>query len=430
MPRPRDARARRPARRPTAAKSSGAAPEDALRSELERLGRDLARRWRELVAALPGAPSGPRRLADALGETAPTASRLLKAIRQDDPLATLLYLPGPEPLRRALAAAAERGADARTVRPAREAVARLEAVIHDVAGDRGRLHALLQGWVPAERAAFELRRRQAAFKAISELKGVACGLDLCTFLLVPSEHGDAVDLACLHGRVRLAHLRADRSPRLGTRNLRGGGERFVPTNLDGASLEDPRNLARLDAFSTLPADGLRVERFDESVHYLLDHVASGGEASVDLWLAEVNRQALPLRPEPDPGAPARFVFHVTELPAEAVALDLVVHRDLFPGAAPRYQVHDTSGDGPGSPHEEARATSLVEEGEPLELGSGLSRAHLLGYPRYRELVQHVLARLRLGVEDFRGFRHRLEYPLPATQISLILPDGDRVGGRF
>ncbi len=52
-----------------------------------------------------------------------------------------------------------------------------ETLIREEAGDRGALNAIIHAWLPQARRAFELRRRQSAFKARSELRGYRCVMD-------------------------------------------------------------------------------------------------------------------------------------------------------------------------------------------------------------------------------------------------------------
>ena len=128
---------------------------------------------------------GPIASAATLGVDKVLASRLLKALRQQEPIAIAHQVPGPEPLRCVLRSAIASGVAESVVDEAVLAVDAFERMIRETAGDRSSLDAIISGWLPDARLEFELRRKQAAFKAMSELKGVAGDTNYACSILRP-----------------------------------------------------------------------------------------------------------------------------------------------------------------------------------------------------------------------------------------------------
>src|SRR5690606_31550435 len=94
---------------------------DALRAWAEDAGRELGEALRTVLGALPGAGEGPIELAKRLGLNRDVAGRVLLSVPRP-PLEVLADIPGPEPLRRFLAAARRAGAGEAAVERAARAV--------------------------------------------------------------------------------------------------------------------------------------------------------------------------------------------------------------------------------------------------------------------------------------------------------------------
>ncbi len=76
-------------------------------------------------------------------------------------------MPGPEPLRKLAHAAARKGVSRELVADLEKAVEQFDQLIRTEGGDRIGFDAILAAWLPEARAEFELRRKQAAFRALS-----------------------------------------------------------------------------------------------------------------------------------------------------------------------------------------------------------------------------------------------------------------------
>lgn len=388
-----------------------------LREDLGLLGQELGDGLGRVLAAVPGQPGGPQALAAALGLDKVLASRVLKALRQRDPLAVVHGLPGPEPLRRLLRAARRRGADPRHVQAAARAVDRFEALIRAEAGDRSALDAMIASWLPAARSEFELRRKQAAFKAVSQLKGAEARVSLSAVWLAPSASGARIDVVWLMGLLGLKRLRPGATVKLATRRIAREESPRRPRDLGGDEFEDLEEV-RLDEFCTEPPGRLEVRRAGDRTHYVLAGTGFGPRSAVDLILAEVNREEMARWVEPDLGRKG-YVFADVGTPARVLVMDVFCHRDVYPGSEPELQIYDTSIEGVADVNDRSRDIDRLDVQESIQpLETGRSRPRLPDVPNYLEMLDHVNASLAWDPSDFRGWRCRIDYPIYGSQIAV------------
>lgn len=402
-----------------------APPGAELRERVEAAGDRLARAFGQLIAGFPGAPLGPQRLSEVLGETVVTTSRLLKALRASDPILVVHYLPGPDPLRRLVVGAKKNGAPKAIAAETDLAIDEFEALIREEAGDRGSLGAILSDWVPELRNEFEVRRRQAVFKATSELRGMSCATSLSSLLLHPSEDGEHIDVVCVDGLFGLRRLRPAAQLRLTTRRIPGEGtadaqQERHPFNLAGSRVEDVQD-ARLDQFCVAPAAPMEVVRLGEDLHYVLGESGFGPDSAVDIVQAEVNRNEL-VHPNHEEGDGERFVFHIVAAPSKAMIFDVHIHESLIGDRRPELLLYDTTLQGPARAHDPDREFDRSDPSESItELGTNLNQKRVPEIPTYVDLMRHVFGELNWKSETMRGFRVRADFPLVSAQYVYTLP---------
>src|SRR5262245_17701987 len=167
----------------------------------------LLRAIERLLDAVPRSAPGPQVLARELRIDKVLASRVLKAVRAEDPTSVAYHMPGPDPLRRLVRAAAKRGVPAAPVAGALQAIDQFETLIRERVGDRSLLDSILSAWVPEARREFELRRKQSAFKAISQLRGVQAHTIVATVLLNPTPGGERIDVVWINGLTGVHRVR-------------------------------------------------------------------------------------------------------------------------------------------------------------------------------------------------------------------------------
>ncbi|MFT7484271.1 MAG: hypothetical protein ACI9F9_000111 [Candidatus Paceibacteria bacterium] len=393
-----------------------------LRQKVSALGMRLARDLHAVTDAIPGNPAGPQRLAKALGLDKVFASRLLKALRNREPLTVIYQLPGPDPLRRFLVACRKIGVPSELVLSARESVDTFEGLIRDEAGDRGALGAILSAWLPEVRGQLELRARQAAYRAVGQIRGAQAEFGHSTVLLHPGADG-LIDIVWLIGMVGLQRLRPGATVKFDTcRKVVAEGERR-PTDLAGKELMGPA--LGPENFCTGATAPIEIRQAGEVVHYVLGDTGFGPRSAVDVLFCEVNLGELPDSVPAGSGRRAWF-FADVPTPVKRACMDVFVHRDVYPGRDPSLLVYDRSTGGLADVNDPSRDIDLLETDQTITtLGYGLDRTPQSDLPRYRELLEHVHSSLGWNAADFRGYRVRSEYPIPGSQTTLAFHPPER-----
>lgn len=394
------------------------------RSLASTAGAELARSLRALIAEIPGAPQGPKRLAMQCDLPVASASRLLRAIQEQKPVDVLLGIPGPAPLQRFVQAAAREGTPSPLIRAARSAVEGFERLIKQVGGSRSGLGAVLMNWNPRGHKQFVLGRRKAAFKALTEVKGVSSTLGCTCYAFHPSADGKTLDALSITAQLGISRSREDAVAYLGSRRQSVedspiAGERKVYT-LDGDSVDDGLHSVLLDGFTDGATAPIATALVGNEVIHSLGHTEFGPDAEVDLVLAEVNRSAL-LRRGPGHSEDSLGAFCIPSIPCHEMCLDLLVHEDTIPYGPAELLVYSTVPRGPAKAGDPSRAVDLEDLPERLELGAGgFGALEQPRFPRYQELLAHAFAKLAWNPERFSTWRIRVAYPLPGSQFCIRL----------
>jgi hypothetical protein len=405
-----------------------------LQTQVAVIGTRLAERVNRLLAAVPGAPTGPVGLARAIGIDKVLASRVLRAAGSKDPVAVLQSIPGPEPMRRLASAAGRKGVSAALVAELHQAVDEFDDLIRSEAGDRSALDAILASWLPEARAEFELRRKQAAFRALSQLRGQMAGTFLSAAFMHPSPDGESIDIVWIVALLRLQRLRPGTTVKFATRRVSApGGTPRRPTTLDGRSVEGFDGL-RLDEFSSQPPPRLHVQSVGEVTHYLWADEGFGPRHAADLVFAEVNRAEI-ARYVASGSRRKRYVFAEITTPAELLVFDAIVHESLLTGAVsvapggsvePSLHIYDTSFEGVANVNDRARdidRLDLVEQIQPL--GRGVEKFRVAEVPWYPQLLRQVCRQMGWDEAALRGYRARIDYPLYGSQVAIAFPAEER-----
>lgn len=388
-----------------------------LEERISATAAELQTALREVLEGLPGVGEGPQALAQALGLTTVFGSRLLKAVRQHDPLAVAFHAPGPAPLRRFVRAARRRGVGAERVRRAVAAITEFETLVRQEAGDRSAFNALVSAWLPEARGAFEARRKQSVFKAMSELKGAAAERTLATVILHPSESGRSLDVVWLLGLYGLRRLRPGATVKLTSRRMGDEATSRRPRSLSGQSVEDLEGL-RLDQFCQAAPAPMEVHKAGNRVHYLLGGEEVTPSGGVDLLLAEVNLEEIRRFVPRGSGRRGHFFAEVST-PCQAIVFDAMLHRDVYPGVRPELFLYDTTFEGVADVNDRSRDVDRLETSESVrELGAGIAPLRGTAVPRYTELLTQVHSALGWNPDEFRTWRVAIEYPLYGSQVTL------------
>lgn len=398
-----------------------------LETEIVSVASGLARSVGALVTAVVDPGAGPVAVAAAFGVDKVLASRVLKALRRQDAVAALSCMPGPEPLRTLVRSAQRRAVAPHILADASAAIASYERLIDVQIGDRSLLDSLLSAWIPEARAEFETRRKQAAFKALSQIRGVQADAILATCLISPSADPALMDIVWIHGLTGLHRVRPGVVVKIASRRMSAEPGARRPQTLGGATIDDdsPPLVAE---FCGDPTPEVHVHRVKQSLFYTLGGDGFGAGSAVDVVFVEINRAELK-RPVPiAPGQRERgenrgaYFFAEVSVPAKILQFDIVMHESLFPGQDPALRIHDTAFDGVADvfdPRRDLDRLDLLETIVPL--GKGLSRVRTGAAPRYQELISRVVQDLGQSAQSFRSYRCSIEYPLYGSQVSAVFP---------
>lgn len=392
------------------------------------MGTALQKSLLAVVRALPEDSSSMQAVRNSAGMNKVFASRLLKALRQDDPLSVIYHVPGPEPLRRFLTGAEQAKVPESKRKLATDAIDAFERLFREETGGRGGLNALITAWLPDEQGDFAQGRKQDVYRAWSQIKGAVAETSMVTVMLHPSATEGRIDLVCFMGLLGLRRMRPGAAVKLATRRLSTNGvERAPETHAGFADGSDPFGLHE---FCSAPPAPIEPRRIGETMHYLLGGRAFGLRSSVDMLLAEVNRSELEYgRPA---GSKPRLNHYFAEAstPVRTLVFDLIVHEDLFPGQQPDVFLYDTTFEGVADVNDPARDIDRLDLPETVRaLGSGLDALDASEMPQYPGLVGRLCERVGWEPSQMRAFRCRVEYPPYGTQVVLAFATPERPGLR-
>ena len=385
---------------------------DALRSSIESLLAELARRGMRDQRAMQGALK--------LSQSA--ISRIISSVRSGDSLATLSSIPGPEALRQMVKGASTAGVDADCVQKVEDAVADLERFLDSEIGDRGTLEAVLSDWVHESRGTFELRHKAAAFKAMSALRGVRADMVLSGAIIHPSASSTEVyDTIAIDALLGCRRVRPSGMLRLFGSHPEPEGSRFTVTNLGGKPIAAMPDML-VPAFSTIPVDSIRTTHhgqfFETTVSEL--PLGKGLEPGEDLVCAQMYRGLH--RARRGDGPPTSGIGGWAEPPSEYFLVDALLHEDVWPDAKPETIVYDTVVRGMAHPDDQARQGDRLDLIESVQsLGVGPEAFRIPEFARYPELVRSLCATLGWDAGKLRGYRCKVRYPIYGSQINLAFP---------
>jgi hypothetical protein len=384
-----------------------------IENQIVEVGSDLARTFNGVLNAIPGGPHRPQWLARSLGVNTVLTSRILKAAQQQDPLAVAHMIPGPEPLRRLLRSAAKKKVDPDLIRGAHDAVDRFERLIHQEAGDRSALDAIISGWLPNAREKVELIAKQSVFRGISQLLGTACDTAHHTAILYPSSYvNDRAD------SLWLVATRGMRRVRPGL-TLKDDFHSAPPMlTVMGRPVEGREGLL-LEAFCSKPLPQLHVTYRPGKVQYTLGGDDVGVRSAVDLTYAVL----LPGKKELHRSAnepPRKITTSVgVGVPSRMFTFDVLLHEDIYPGQHPTLHLYQTLADGVADPNDRSRDADRLDVIESLQLlGQGVNRFRSTETPAYLEMLGYICQQRGWDGRKLRGYRCRIEYPIYSSQIMM------------
>lgn len=398
-----------------------------LELRINQAGEDLLNGFVRVLGQIPGGDAGPQRLAKELGIDKVLASRMLKAVRAPDAMSVVHRVPGPEPMRRVLRASGKLGVSSKDLSSASAAVDRFESLIRSEIGDRSALEAILSAWVPEARREFELRRKQSAFRAMSQLKGAQADVYAEAAIFYPSASDDEhLDVVWIKSVIGLHRLRPGMSVKF-TSHRQVEGQRVRQTYTLAGERVDGMDSATLGNYCSTPTPRLDAHQGGEVMHYLLKADAFGASSSIDLVTCEVNRAEIP-RFIPRERNRKAWASSDINIPSRRMQFDVLMHKDLYTGSFPELRIYDTAIGGQADINDPSRDVDQLDLLESIDnLGTGLGRFGSSHVPRYRQMLEEVCSTLGFDGDALRGYRVSSDYPIYGSQTAMVFKTQDRPG---
>jgi hypothetical protein len=398
-------------------KVSGSYGTTALERRIEQVARTLRNSLGVVLDNLPGAPHRPQELARALKLNKTLSSRLAKAARTPDALASAHSMPGPHGLRMFLKAAAKQGVSRDAIVAAEEAVSSFDQLIRRDIGDRAAFDAMVSDSFPHARKKFETYHKQAMFKAVANLKGVTVDVYLRTYLLHPGHDPLHHDYAMILGLLGLRRLRPRAVVQVSNVHLAPDADADTRYTLDGELAEGVDGLL-LEPYCSVPRSRLLVRHVGSSMHYVLGGDQMGRNSAVDIVIGELDRAFFKRRQFPERHRKSAATAEI-EQPAQTLVFDMLLHKDVWPGCEPELLMYDMVVRGPADPNDPARAIDRLDLDESIQyLGEDATRFRVPEVPRYVDMLKHVCDRLNWNCREFRGYRCRIHYPFYGSQLCM------------
>lgn len=363
-----------------------------------------------VFAEIPDCSMRPTDIARLLDVSRVMVGRVLSSIGKEDPIETLMSIPGPETLRLIVRASKASGLPVQYVEPAHEAIDQFDRLIREQYGTRGAMNAALSADQEDGRERFEQSSRYQAFKGMSQILGVQSKVWLTCMMMTPSsESGGAVDVTTIHGTTGLRRLRSDTPP-----------VHFIygkPANTSGSRQSPERMELDLTPFFANTSAPLEVREADGQIINTFDPDVIGKDAVYDMFAgvrvpSGSNRYAAP-------GRKYRGTIVLPDVPVTMLVSDIILHKDLFKGITPELFVHNTMGKGGADIEDPTRAMDLIETSDSIEdLGVGIENIGVPDFPKYTQMIEYLCSLTRHSREDFRVHRLMIQYPVYGFQYAI------------
>ncbi|HNQ23037.1 MAG TPA: hypothetical protein PKK06_08085 [Phycisphaerae bacterium] len=400
---------------------SGTSPpyEAAVAQHLRRVGRELHDALQVLVEQIPAKSRSPQELARTLKVHRTLASRLLSAIRTDDPLAAIGRMPRSEGLRMILQAA-KPSVPRETIARAEAALSAFEQLVHGELGGWDGFEAAVTEWLPDARARFELANKQLAFKGMANLLGMRADVQLDTGIYYPDARGERCDIVLLEGMVNVRRLRPSVRIPIAVHTPNPSAPRPLAYVLEDVPPERAGDhYPLLEQFCSSPCPKLEAIRTGDLTTCVLAGNEIGANSAVDVFAASVVRGGRPLYRGPGDPLVRPHLSGGVNLPAKVLLMNILLHEDVWPGNDPQLLIYDMHVRGMASPDDPARELDRLHGAETLQaLGTGVARFRASEVGRYVEMVQYVCQKLGWDSNRLRGYRVRVQYPLLNAQYCI------------
>jgi hypothetical protein len=381
--------------------STAGTPARSFKTELTRRSNAFRQALATLLKQI-GSPRSARALERELQASYTTCWRVVRLVHAEDCLAETQHAPSPGELKAFLVLAGKRGVPEMAIQAAMTAAEEFQAFVRRHAEDRESFNAMVSRPDERRRETLIVRERRAAYRALSRIWGLQTDLQVCTFMVGPTDPSESHPLTKLTLQRGVRRLRSDAQVILMGYDVRDINE-HPPRPLDAAAA-DYYGMPLLPQFSSnnMP----KVEPMTTEGGVRLYNMA-GGEvglrSSVEFAFGEHVA-------DPCAGAPLWSISFTTKRkPLSLLVIDLLIHRASHPGVQPQSIMYQ---------HQEADftlATAMrsqrVPGGEQVELAGTADTVGLTEAPRYGKLLRYAADTRGWCLDDFDAYRLRIPFPV-------------------
>lgn len=379
----------------------------------EKIGNGLRTSLDQTIKSVPNCSGKPTETARMLNVSRVMLSRMLNAIKREDPIEVLTSLPGPESLRTIIWAATNAGAHFEYSEQAIEFVDSFERIIKDQYGTRSAFNAALSVYHDCSRDQFEQSSRYQVYKGMSQIMGVQSNVWISSITFTPSAtDSEFIDVSTIHGTSGLRRLRPDTPIHLNYgmppwSKLHGLHEDRIDFDLSQFYLNEAAPLEE-------------VEHSGELINRFTPTGAGRKDAVFDMIASVFMPQGMSVKAPP--GRTRRGSSVIPDVPVTKLIKDTFVHKDLFSGAEPDLYVYFTKGKGladiDGSKWDQNRMST---DDCVIKIGQTDKDLHIKEIPHYPKMVQHIFEQHQYDLKDYRIYRLEVSYPVFGFQYMVGFP---------
>lgn len=375
--------------------------------------RTLSGAFAELLGSVGASPHDPQGLSRTHGLNKNLAWKVCKVIQCEDPATALSQMPGAGGLSIFLRCMEEAGASPDCLRAARAAIQEYEQLIRVHSGDRATLEIMGAELAAAGRQQRDEYHRKLLFQGASYVWGVQARVLLKVGLVGPGAEEGLLDFASMNALIDFRRFRPDVTwVMISRRSKNDDGTEM--SHLGFECIDErftwPRQAPLMAEFCSQPLPEL--QRFEDAVGtaFALPQGPVGNTGALTCVAGTIQRRIPYFRaPENEWGEHQAVI----DTPTGLLILDLFIHERFDFAMNPETLLcSELRAPAPG------RGRDLLPFNEPIQdLGVSALLPATPEAPRYRRMVERMFERMRWRLEEFRGFRLKIAYPVcPASLI--------------
>lgn len=371
-----------------------------------------------LIESLPNAIHRAADLERALGISTTLAWQVHRVATSPNPLAAGAHVPGMTAVKQMLQTARSAGVPNDRLRDAASAMQAFDKLVAQHAGDRATFTTMINSLAGGESETIDLKTRRQAFRLNSQVWGVQVKTHLRCTLYHPGRSASLVDSASIRGMREIRRLRVAAPFRLSSYRVKDAHEHPMESHaIDEGVDKTSVGPELLLEYCSEPCPELENRIEEGFINTYLRDTPLGNAGVQTLYLADVVRDIEWYTPDEIPNYIRNGVLN--RIPAEALVLDTLIHRNMFGVLAPSLTVLGSlDRQHPDSREYREEIETLPIRTEVHSLGTELAALYTQHVPRYPEMVESVCQRLGWDPNGFELFRCVLEYPILGSTVTM------------